>query len=183
MSSKKTNKRLLKQGMTISKTLLFRVLIRRAGSIISHPYRMFTVGMTALNKFKKYEGIGQMSSSVITSGILLTQMIKAYAIGNYRGIEITKIVMMLGAIIYFISPLDIVPDFIPFFGYLDDVSLLTWVFTTLSTELEQFETWKKLKDNNLEEATYQELYKLAQARNIEGRSKLTKAELIKALNK
>lgn len=177
------NMNLLKRGFIISKTLIFRILIRRGGSMISHPYRMFMVGTKALNKFKEYDGVGHMSSSLASSGILLTKMIRASAIGSYTGLERTKIAMMIGAVIYFISPLDIIPDFLPFFGYLDDASLLAWLFSTLSEELAQFETWLKLQSNNLEGATYQELYKLAQARNIEGRSKLTKAELIQALNK
>ena len=39
--------------------------------------------------------------------------------------------MILGALGYFISPLDVVPDFIPVFGFSDDLAVLVFVLRKL----------------------------------------------------
>lgn len=46
--------------------------------------------------------------------------------------------IVLGALIYFISPLDSIPDFIPFAGYLDDLGVVTAVLKFLGKELNAF---------------------------------------------
>jgi len=46
--------------------------------------------------------------------------------------------IVVGALIYFISPIDSVPDFIPFAGYLDDLGVVTAVLKFLGKELNAF---------------------------------------------
>ncbi len=46
--------------------------------------------------------------------------------------------VVVGALIYFISPIDSVPDFIPFAGYLDDLGVVTTVLKFLGKELNAF---------------------------------------------
>jgi len=43
--------------------------------------------------------------------------------------------VVIGALIYFISPIDLIPDFIPFFGYLDDLGVIMAVVKFLGKEL------------------------------------------------
>lgn len=42
---------------------------------------------------------------------------------------------LVGALIYFISPIDAVPDFIPILGWLDDAAVLSMVVAQLRKEL------------------------------------------------
>ena len=37
-----------------------------------------------------------------------------------------RIIIVLFAILYVISPLDLIPDFIPVIGWLDDLGVLAW---------------------------------------------------------
>lgn len=43
---------------------------------------------------------------------------------------------------YFLSPVDAIPDFIPVFGMLDDIAVLAWLMKTLDDELNAFRTWR-----------------------------------------
>ena len=43
---------------------------------------------------------------------------------------------------YFLSPVDAIPDFIPVFGMLDDIAVLAWLMKTLDDELNAFRAWR-----------------------------------------
>lgn len=56
---------------------------------------------------------------------------------------------------YLISPIDIIPDWIPVVGVLDDLALLAFAIPLLVTEAEKFIAWeasKKTDDPMIEEA-------------------------------
>jgi uncharacterized membrane protein YkvA (DUF1232 family) len=58
-------------------------------------------------------------------------------------------VSALGAIIYLVSPFDLIPDFIPVFGFLEDAAVLTLVLGTgLSLELRKYREWKEETHNH-----------------------------------
>ena len=76
----------------------------------------------------------------------LGRLLKYYANGSYKNIEMKSIVLVLASLIYFISPIDIIPDFLPILGYTDDIALLTFVFNSLSDEIEKFDLWLMNKD-------------------------------------
>jgi len=41
-------------------------------------------------------------------------------------------IILLGALAYFVMPIDVVPDFLPFFGFADDAALLAAALKTVS---------------------------------------------------
>ncbi len=46
--------------------------------------------------------------------------------------------IVVGALIYFISPIDAIPDFAPFFGYLDDLGVITAVIAFMGKEISSY---------------------------------------------
>ena len=75
--------------------------------------------------------------------LLLSRMTKAYALGQYREIPWKTVLVMLAAFLYFINPIDLIPDLIPGLGLTDDFSVLLWVYNSISGEVEKFVTWEK----------------------------------------
>ena len=53
--------------------------------------------------------------------------------------------MILGSLLYFLSPLDLSPDFIPIVGQIDDVILLTFFFTQIFNLMGNY--FKSLESN------------------------------------
>ena len=51
--------------------------------------------------------------------------------GEYQTVNVKTPVMIIAAILYFLMPLDSIPDFLLGFGYLDDVTIITFVFNQL----------------------------------------------------
>jgi len=73
---------------------------------------------------------------------LLTELVKSYSKGEYRKVSKGTIVTVIGAIIYFVSPLDVVPDFIVGLGLFDDAAVIGFTIKKLSQELEEYKKWK-----------------------------------------
>lgn len=59
---------------------------------------------------------------------------------------------IVAGLIYFVSPLDAIPDFIPGLGLVDDLAVLAWVMKTWGGELEAFRTWRDAQDRETREA-------------------------------
>jgi uncharacterized membrane protein YkvA (DUF1232 family) len=46
------------------------------------------------------------------------------------------------AIIYFVNPFDLIPDFIPVIGYLDDVAVIALAVASIHNDLDDFRAWE-----------------------------------------
>jgi uncharacterized membrane protein YkvA (DUF1232 family) len=52
--------------------------------------------------------------------------------------------MIGGGLLYFILPVDLIPDFIPIVGYLDDLAVLTTIMNSLKGEINAYRNWKEI---------------------------------------
>ena len=75
--------------------------------------------------------------------LIFSRLSNAYATGKYRNIPWKPVMVMLAAIIYFLNPIDLIPDFIPGLGLTDDFSVLVWVYNSVSSEIDKFLAWEK----------------------------------------
>ena len=73
----------------------------------------------------------------------LGRLVRAYANGSYREISVGNIAMVVGAILYFVTPLDLIPDAIPGVGLIDDATVFAFVLARLDSELAQFAAWER----------------------------------------
>jgi uncharacterized membrane protein YkvA (DUF1232 family) len=71
-------------------------------------------------------------------------MAKDWITGKYKEIPTSSIIAILGGIIYFLSPIDIIPDFIPIIGYLDDIFVLNLVIDQVRKDIDKYKEWNKL---------------------------------------
>ena len=62
--------------------------------------------------------------------------------GNYK-LHPANVAMIGGGLLYFILPADLIPDFIPIVGYLDDLAVLTTIMNSLKGEMGEYRVWKK----------------------------------------
>lgn len=77
---------------------------------------------------------------------LLFSLVGDYVGGKYKKIPFGSIVVIILSILYFISPVDFVPDLIPFGGLLDDATVLGFVIAQMNADLEKYKDWKETKD-------------------------------------
>lgn len=70
-------------------------------------------------------------------------MIKDYVSGNYKAVPFHVIAALAGALIYVLCPIDLIPDAIPVFGYVDDVGVFTLALKIATIDLDKYREWKK----------------------------------------
>ncbi|TVP48777.1 MAG: DUF1232 domain-containing protein [Mongoliibacter sp.] len=76
--------------------------------------------------------------------LVFKRMIVAHRRKEFKVSNRTLGLIVLG-LVYFVTPLDLIPDFIPVIGYVDDLSVLLAVFGTVKDEVDDFKKWEKSK--------------------------------------
>jgi uncharacterized membrane protein YkvA (DUF1232 family) len=74
---------------------------------------------------------------------LLVRLLKAWKDGRYRGLSVQTLVAVVAALLYVVSPLDLLPDFIPWIGLFDDAVVLAWLLASLAKDLDRFRDWEQ----------------------------------------
>ena len=75
---------------------------------------------------------------------LALQMIKDYKAKRYTEIPWRSIGLISIGILYFLNPLDLMPDFIPILGLTDDAVALAAIFKSLQSDLKLYCEWRGL---------------------------------------
>lgn len=71
---------------------------------------------------------------------LLIFMLKSWVTGDYKEVPWTTLALCIGALIYFVNPLDAVPDLVPGFGLLDDATVIGFVVASIQKDIHNFKT-------------------------------------------
>jgi uncharacterized membrane protein YkvA (DUF1232 family) len=69
-------------------------------------------------------------------------LVKDYWKGTYRDVSVWSFVVFALALAYIISPLDILPDYIPVLGQIDDAAVLIFGLFLLERDLYKYRDWK-----------------------------------------
>jgi uncharacterized membrane protein YkvA (DUF1232 family) len=75
--------------------------------------------------------------------IALVRMMRAWIKGDYQNISTKSIIAVVAALLYFVNPLDLIPDFIPIIGQIDDMLILGYLIKILNKEIEKFMAWEQ----------------------------------------
>ncbi len=73
---------------------------------------------------------------------LFFSIVKDYINGNYKEIPIKTIISIVASLLYLISPIDLIPDFIPGVGLIDDVFVIGLVISVAKSDLDKYKDWK-----------------------------------------
>ena len=68
-------------------------------------------------------------------------LLKDWYMGNYTKIPFRMVASIAGAMLYLVSPLDVVPDWVPFGGLLDDALVLAAIFALSRSDLDAYTIW------------------------------------------
>ena len=73
---------------------------------------------------------------------VFVSMIKSYIKKEYTAFPMNTIVSIVALLLYWVSPVDIIPDKIPIWGKADDICALTIVLRGVEKDVVAYKTWK-----------------------------------------
>jgi uncharacterized membrane protein YkvA (DUF1232 family) len=72
----------------------------------------------------------------------MIRVIRDYQRGEYRDMAAPKLLIIIAAIIYFVSPFDVIPDWIPVLGHIDDAFVVSLALKSVRADLDTFMAWE-----------------------------------------
>ncbi|MBO5251939.1 MAG: DUF1232 domain-containing protein [Bacteroidaceae bacterium] len=108
-----------------------------------NPWRMKTL-ILQLGKYISKKGLSGAKENLL----LIRDYLSDIATGKYKDYDVKKLLVVVAAIIYVITPLDFLPDFIPP-GLIDDLSIIAWAIKETASELERYKAY--LSDRRTQE--------------------------------
>ena len=107
--------------------------LRRTAYYMSSPKRMSKL-VALVREYAGQKGLAKVRDELQ----LLSLMARDVATGRYREYKVGSILLAVAALVYVVSPLDVVPDFLIGLGLLDDAAIVAWAFARLSSEVERY---------------------------------------------
>lgn len=132
-------------GLKLSKNALFTLFVGRATKLLGRPFKVVTILNEVADKLSDKESKTHKFRQLFEVALTLVRMVRAYVSGEYREISTGTIVSGLAVLLYVLSPIDLIPDFIPVLGFLDDLSLISWFVGKFHGEIFRFRAWENVR--------------------------------------
>lgn len=97
---------------------------------------------------KKFARRGPLARFIEDARLLLA-IVKDYWTGRYRKIPYGMIAAVVFVLLYVFNPFDIMPDFLPLIGQIDDAAIVGASLMALERDLNQYRTWKAARKPDL----------------------------------
>ncbi|MEJ8756685.1 DUF1232 domain-containing protein [Pontibacter sp. H259] len=134
---------LIQKGLSLSQHAIFRKFMGKAGGVLAKPAKLYMLLTSAYTKLidtnSGQSGFEQVKDIMQT----FIRLVKAYANGSYRAVSNKSLLVGVGVLLYLVTPLDVIPDFIPVIGLLDDISLMAWFVDAFQKEISNFRAWEQ----------------------------------------
>ena len=87
----------------------------------------------------------EVISNILDKIYLLFNLVKDWTNGNYRNISKTAMIAVIAGLIYFVAPIDVIPDIVVGLGLVDDAAVLGLIINQIDKELVRYQEWRKSK--------------------------------------
>lgn len=99
---------------------------------------------------KKLKDIPKIGKKLAYIPIFI-QMVKYYFTKEYTDLPLGTVIAIISTLLYLVSPVDLIPDFIPGLGYLDDAAVVMACLKLVESDVKEFIIWRDTNKNLLVE--------------------------------
>jgi uncharacterized membrane protein YkvA (DUF1232 family) len=115
---------------------------RKVEDYVRDPQRTQELLAMALGKANARRGTQGVIDDIWDYLQVAARLVQASVRGEYTGLSGKSLTLIIAAIIYYVSPIDVIPDFIPIVGLLDDATVLAFALRSIKGELDTFKQWE-----------------------------------------
>lgn len=132
-------------GKRISQGSFFARMKNKSAEYINNPDKLNQLIDDANNKAEsKKHGL---LIEVFDSLLALFRLVRAYVKREYLEVPWQSLLLIVATILYFLLPMDVIPDWIVGLGYIDDAALIGWTMNTVKSDIDVFREWESRKSD------------------------------------
>lgn len=124
----------------VTRSAPFRKATAEAGSYVNDPERLQELLVSAREKIN-YIPRGPFAETWPYL-MAMIRLLRAYHQGEYRDVSPANLLVIVAALIYFVSPFDVIPDSVPILGHIDDAMVVRLALESVRADLDTFMAWE-----------------------------------------
>lgn len=114
---------------------------KKAEEILSEPDKIEEFLERLEKKLNKVPVGGKFLSMIP----VMISMLRSYFKKEYKNIPIGTLIALVSALLYWLTPADIIPDVIPIAGYVDDATVIAACIKLINDDLREYKEWLENK--------------------------------------
>lgn len=84
-----------------------------------------------------------IGGNILSMVPVMISMLRSYFKKEYKDIPIGTLLALISALLYWLSPVDLVPDAVPILGYADDATVIAACIKLINDDLKEYKEWRK----------------------------------------
>jgi len=102
-----------------------------------------------LQRLEKKMKVVPMVGNHLATVPLMVSLLRSYVFGDYKDIPIGSIIAIVSALVYFVSPIDLIPDVIPGAGHIDDGLVVLACWNLVKSDADEYKEWRKKNNKEI----------------------------------
>lgn len=119
-----------------AKELLFGSFAK-AKNVLKDPSKVNELLLNAEGRLKTIPHLGEKLADIP----VLLSMLNDWIHKKYK-ISMQTLIVMIGAILYFVLPVDFIPDAVPVLGFIDDAGVISICCQMISPDINKYKQWQ-----------------------------------------